>query len=89
MTLAEVLQIAGWLLTVAGQIQVARKQRLGFITWLAANAVLIALGAMVGLWWCIAMYLTNMAVCLWSFVQWGADASMHPQLHGNAAARHS
>jgi hypothetical protein len=32
MTLAGGLQVAGWLLTVAGQVQVALMQRQGFIT---------------------------------------------------------
>ncbi|MBX3602379.1 MAG: hypothetical protein KF863_17325 [Rubrivivax sp.] len=75
MTFADQLQIAGWLLTVVGQFQVALKQRQGFITWIAANAVLIALCALVGLWWSIGMYATNVAVCVWSFVRWSADAA--------------
>lgn len=67
----DALQIAGWLLTVVGQVQVASKERLGFITWIAANAVLIALCMRAGLWWSIGMYATNVGVCLWSFRRWG------------------
>jgi hypothetical protein len=53
---AEALQIAGWLLTVLGQVQVASKARRGFLTWIAANAVLIVLCVHAGLWWSIGMY---------------------------------
>ena len=67
----DVLQIAGWLLTVLGQVQVASKARCGFLTWFAANAVLIALCLHAGLWWSIGMYATNVGVCLWSFRRWG------------------
>ena len=49
--LADALQIAGWLLTVIGQVQVASKERRGFIMWIAANAVLIVLCMRSGLWW--------------------------------------
>jgi hypothetical protein len=73
MTLADALQIAGWLLTVSGQFQVARKQRQGFVTWIAANLVLIGLAALAGLWWSIGMYCTNVVVCLWSYQRWGAQ----------------
>lgn len=67
----EALQIAGWLLTVLGQVQVASKARCGFLTWIAANAVLIVLCVHAGLWWSIGMYATNVGVCLWSFRRWG------------------
>ena len=87
MTFADELQIAGWLLTVGGQIQVALKQRQGFITWIAANAVLIALCALVGLWWSIGMYVTNVAVCMWSFVRWGADAASPRRLFAKQTPR--
>jgi len=69
--IADALQIAGWILTVVGQVQVALKARHGFITWIVANAVLIALCVHVGLWWSIGMYATNVGVCLWSFRRWG------------------
>jgi hypothetical protein len=68
---ADALQIAGWILTVVGQVQVALKARQGFITWIVANAVLILLCINVGLWWSIGMYATNVGVCLWSFRRWG------------------
>jgi hypothetical protein len=71
---ADVLQIAGWLLTVLGQVQVALKARQGFITWIAANAMLIVLCVHVGLWWSVGMYVTNVGVCLWSFRRWGSRA---------------
>jgi len=70
-TFADALQIAGWLLTVIGQVQVASKARWGFITWTAANVVLIVLCMRAGLWWSIGMYATNVGVCLWSFRRWG------------------
>jgi hypothetical protein len=79
---ADVLQIAGWLLTVGGQVQVARRERAGFVTWIAANVVLILLSAHAGLWWCIGMYLTNIAVCAWSFRQWGSANDMRPLFVG-------
>jgi hypothetical protein len=69
----DVLQIAGWLLTVLGQVQVASKARCGFLTWIAANAVLIALCLHASLWWSIGMYVTNVGVCLWSFRRWGKE----------------
>ena len=86
MTFAEELQIAGWLLTVVGQIQVALKQRQGFITWIAANAVLIAC-SLVGLWWSIGMYATNVAVCAWSFARWSVDAAGPRRLFAKRTAR--
>jgi hypothetical protein len=67
----DALQIAGWLLTVLGQVQVASKARCGFLTWIAANAVLIVLCVHAGLWWALGMYATNVVVCLWSFRRWG------------------
>ena len=70
----EALQIAGWLLTVLGQVQIASKARRGFLTWIAANAVLIVLCMHAGLWWSIGMYATNVGVCLWSFRRWGKAA---------------
>ena len=48
-------------------MQVALKLRQGFLTWIAANAVLILLSAGVGLWWSTGMYLTNVGVCVWSY----------------------
>lgn len=67
---ADALQIAGRLRTVIGQVQVASKERWGFVTWIVANAVLIALCVRAGLWWSIGMYATNVGVCLWSFRRW-------------------
>lgn len=89
MTFADGLQNAGWLLTVVGQVQLALKQRQGFITWIAANAVLITLCAVVGLWWSIGMYGTNVAVCVWSFVRWSADAAGPRRLFAKRTARSS
>lgn len=68
--LVSALQVFGWILTLLGQVQVARKRRAGFVTWIVANIVLIGLSARVGLWWSIGMYLTNTAVCAWSFRAW-------------------
>ena len=68
--LVNALQVLGWVLTLLGQVQVARKRRAGFATWIVANIVLIGLSAHVGLWWSIGMYLTNIAVCAWSFRSW-------------------
>ncbi len=68
--LVSALQVLGWILTLLGQVQVARKRRGGFVTWIVANIVLIGLSARVGLWWSIGMYLTNIAVCAWSFRAW-------------------
>ena len=73
-SLTSTLQLAGWLLTALGQVQVALKLRQGFLTWIAANAVLIVLSASVGLWWSIGMYLTNVGVCIWSYRRWRNDA---------------
>lgn len=69
----DVLQVLGWILTVGGQIQVARKRRAGFATWIVANLMLIVLCARVGLWWSIGMYATNIVVCAWSFRSWGRE----------------
>ena len=55
---------------MAGQLQIARKCRSGFLTWIAANGVLIALSMVTGLWWSVGMYLSNVAVCAWSFKRW-------------------
>ncbi|MCL4736784.1 MAG: hypothetical protein Q8R98_00390 [Rubrivivax sp.] len=68
--LVSALQVFGWILTLLGQVQVARKRRAGFVTWIVANIVLIGLSARVGLWWSIGMYATNIAVCAWSFRAW-------------------
>ena len=68
--LVSALQVLGWILTLLGQVQVARKRRAGFVTWIVANIVLIGLSARVGLWWSIGMYITNIAVCAWSFRAW-------------------
>jgi len=68
--LVSALQVLGWILTLIGQVQVARKRRTGFVTWIVANIVLIGLSARVGLWWSIGMHLTNIAVCAWSFRAW-------------------
>jgi hypothetical protein len=89
MTLADGLQIAGWLLTVTGQVQVALKQRIGFITWIAANAVLIALCAGAGFWWSVGMYVSNVVVCIWSFIRWSADAAGARRLFAKRPSRWS
>ena len=75
-TVAQVLQIVGWLLTVCGQVQIGMQARRGFITWIAANAVLIVLCALVGLWWSIGMYVTNMGVCIWSYRRWKSSVPL-------------
>jgi len=67
---AQGLQIAGWLLTITGHVQITHKARTGFLTWIAANGVLIALSAYVGLWWSIGMFLTNTGICAWSCRRW-------------------
>ena len=72
-SLVPTLQVAGWLLTALGQVQIALKLRQGFLTWIAANAVLIVLSVSVGLWWSIGMYLTNVGVCIWSYRRWLTD----------------
>jgi membrane protein implicated in regulation of membrane protease activity len=87
--LAQSLQIAGWLLTVLGQVQIGLKVRQGFLTWIAANAVLIALSGAVGLWWSIGMYVTNVAVCVWSYRRWTSDAQPLQPLGTGRAARWS
>ena len=76
----QALEIAGWLLTVVGQLQIAVKRRQGFLTWVVANGVMVVLAASVGLWWSIGMYLTNTAVCIWTFRRWGCDEcpAQHP-----------
>ena len=70
---AQGLQIAGWLLTIMGQVQITLRARSGFVTWIAANTVLIALSAYVGLWWSIGMYLSNTCICAWSFRRWARE----------------
>ena len=85
-SVSEALQIVGWVLTVLGQVQVALKARQGFVTWRAANGVLIALCVQSGLWWSTGMYATNMAVCAWSFRRWGRDKTgMRPLFVKRAA----
>jgi hypothetical protein len=79
MALETALQIAGWALTVTGQIQVALKDRRGFLTWIAANAVLIALSAVAGLWWSVGMFVTNVATCVWSYRRWSVQSSSRGQ----------
>jgi len=71
----QALQLAGWGLTMIGQVQVVQKQRQGFVTWMAANVAMIALCAQMQLWWTVGMYLTNTAVCVWSYRKWGREES--------------
>jgi hypothetical protein len=73
-SVADGLQLVGWLLTVVGQVQVAHRASSGFITWIAANVVLVALCIQVGLWWSIGMYVTNVGVCVWSYRRWSDTA---------------
>ena len=73
MSTSEVLQLVGWLLTVIGQVQIARRDRRGFLIWILANAVLVALCVAVGLWWSIGMYFTNAGVCCWSYMRWRSE----------------
>lgn len=86
-TLSDALQVAGWVLTVVGQVQVAMKARQGFLTWVAANGVLIVLCAHASLWWSIGMYATNVGVCLWSYRRWGQDGLVMRPLFVKRAAR--
>ena len=75
----ELLQISGWLITVVGHIQLTFKRRAGWITWIVANIVMIALCARVEFWWSIGMYLTNTLGCVWSYRRWSGDeGSMRP-----------
>lgn len=79
----DLLQIAGWFLTVVGHIQVTLKRRAGFVTWVLANGVLIALSARVGLWWSMGQYATNTLFCTWSYWRWaGAAEAMRPLFVG-------
>jgi nicotinamide riboside transporter PnuC len=73
LTTSDLLQIAGWVLTVVGQVQVGRMSRAGFLTWIAANAVMIGLCVDAGLYWSVGMYATNAVICGWSFCRWPAD----------------
>lgn len=68
--LVSALQVLGWVLTLLGQVQVARKRRARFATWIVANIVLIGLIARFGLGWSIGAYATNIAVCAWWFRAW-------------------
>lgn len=70
MTLSETLQIAGWVLTVLGQVQIGRMSRNGFLTWVVANLVMIVLCVQQGLLWSCGMYATNIVICAWSFRRW-------------------
>lgn len=72
-----VLLVLGWILTVVGQIQVLRKRRAGFATWIVANILLIARCVRKEPWWSIGMYATNFVVCAWSFRSSGRE-------HGSA-----
>lgn len=72
------LQIAGWALTVLGQVQVTHRLRSGFATWMAANLALIAVCMQAGLYWSIGMYATNLMVCAWSFHRWGRGLAARP-----------
>lgn len=76
---AEVLQGVGWALTVLGQVQIGRRLRRSFISWIVANLVLIGVSVQAGLWISVGMYATNIALCMWSFAKWsepGGRASL-------------
>jgi hypothetical protein len=68
--LTNALQTVRWLLTLLGQFQLASKQRLGFLTWIGANGVLLSVCLRAGLWWTAGMYITNTLVCVWSYWRW-------------------
>ncbi|WOB11301.1 nicotinamide mononucleotide transporter [Piscinibacter gummiphilus] len=73
--IGEVLQGIGWGLTVLGQVQIGRKLRRSFLSWIVANLVLIAVSIQAGLWVSVGMYATNIVLCVWSFAKWSADPS--------------
>ena len=72
-SIKELLQIAGWLITLVGHAQMTFKRRAGWLTWIVANAVMIALCARVGFWWSIGMHLTNTMACVWSYRRWAGN----------------
>lgn len=78
MTVSDGLQIAGWVLTVIGQLQIGRMSRNGFLTWIVANVVMIVLCVGAGLLWSLGMYVTNILICAWSFRRWPADQRPPP-----------
>lgn len=67
------LQLAGWLLTVTGQVLVTARRRAGFVVWMVANVALIVLSLRVGLRWSALMFATNLLCCVWSFCRWGSS----------------
>lgn len=82
------LQIVGWLLTVAGQVLVTTKQRIGFAVWMVSNAALITLNLRVGLRWSALMFTTNLLCCVWSFSRWSkAERSSQRRLFVGLARR--
>ena len=83
----ELLQISGWLITVVGHIQMTFKRRAGWITWIVANLVMIALCARVEFWWSIGMHLTNTIGCVWSYRRWSDDEGIMRPLFVNRMSR--
>jgi len=83
----ELLQVSGWLITVVGHIQMTFKRRAGWITWIVANLVMIALCARVEFWWSIGMYLTNTVGCVWSYRRWSGDEGGMRPLFVNRMSR--
>lgn len=69
----QALQLAGWALTLLGQIQIGNRGRGGFVTWVVANLVMTGIAVHSGLYWSIGMYATNIVSCCWSYRRWGGS----------------
>jgi hypothetical protein len=69
-SIIEGLQLAGWLLTLVGQVLVTLKFRSAFVVWGVANVCLFAVQVRAELYWAAGMFATNLAFCFWSFRRW-------------------
>jgi len=68
--LAEILQVVGWMLTLAGQVLVTFKQRSAFVVWAFANLALIGVQLDAQLFGSAGMFATNLIFCAWSYWRW-------------------
>lgn len=59
---------------ILGAILVARKNMLGFWSWMISNVLLFVISAQQGLWGMAALYVFYFGTCVYSLWYWRKDA---------------
>ena len=72
-SISTMLQVAGFMLTLAGQIQVTRKHKSAFVLWSVSNVLIVLVNIIIGMPIMALMFMVNLAFCVWSYSEWNQE----------------